>query len=359
MSRLLVVAPQVSGHRSTYLRLIISNARKEGWRVVLATEREALRTYQLEQPAPTSWPHEYVGVSSSRIDAIAELTRKVRPKITIVPDGDRTAAELGALGRWKGFGHLSLLVMRPDPGPRVLEIRPMVRRVIKPVLTKRATKVPNTTIKLLASALTSSGDSDRFVLDPIEYEPTGLPVAEVKRKLGIDGGRFWFAILGAISDRKCVPEVIEALEHCASIQAQKQESPPALLIAGQLSASVKQYIENPANQVKIQLKVVERRLSDQELDDAIRAVDCVVIAHRNEGPSGIMGKAAVSGSRVLASGAISLKRDCSVSTPGRKWAPLDTEELAEAAMRVQVEPRPEPIRVPSESEFFRSLSALQ
>ncbi len=39
-----------------------------------------------------------------------------------------------------------------------------------------------------------------------------------------------------------------------------------------------------------------RRVSDEELDSIIASLDVAVIAHSNDGPSGIMGKADLAGS---------------------------------------------------------------
>jgi len=211
----------------------------------------------------------------------------------------------------------------------------------------------------LSSALTQATGRAGIVTDPIEYNPSRLGTGEIKRKLGIEDDRFWFAILGAITERKCVPELVAAIDGSISLEQEASQRQVALLLAGKLSEGVKEYIRELPDALQAHIKVVDQRLSDEELDDAIRAVDCVVIAHRNEGPSGIMGKAAVAGARVLAAGARSLEADCASVQRGRIWAPLDVNELAKAVIRVQSEPKPDPVRVLELSEFWRVLSAQE
>jgi hypothetical protein len=76
--------------------------------------------------------------------------------------------------------------------------------------------------------------------------------------------------------------------------------------------------------------VVDRMLEDVELDSAIAAVDCVVLAHSNEGPSGIFGKAVMSGTRLIASGASSLRQDAQAVATHATWTPLSADAIARA-----------------------------
>ena len=81
-------------------------------------------------------------------------------------------------------------------------------------------------------------------------------------------------------------------------------------------------------------------LTDAEFDGAISAVDCVVVAHSNEGPSGVVLKAAASGRRLILAGARSLKRDATYLGEQAMWSTLDAEALNQAIRQAKWLPEP-------------------
>lgn len=66
----------------------------------------------------------------------------------------------------------------------------------------------------------------------------------------------------------------------------------------------------------------------------------MVVAHSNEGPSGILGKAACLGARVVAAGARNLERDVRVLGSAGCWVPLEVSELSRAFAHAMDSPRP-------------------
>jgi hypothetical protein len=86
-------------------------------------------------------------------------------------------------------------------------------------------------------------------------------------------------------------------------------------------------LEQQLTESGIALVVHDRLLNDLELDSLVCAVDCVVLAHSNEGSSGVMGKAAAVGTRIAAAGAQSLKVDCRAAPQIAAWSSLKGPDL--------------------------------
>ena len=105
--------------------------------------------------------------------------------------------------------------------------------------------------------------------------------------------------------------------------------------------------------------VKDRLLSDLELDAAIRRVDCVVLAHSNEGPSGLFGKAAAAGTRIVAAGAASLRADAGAIPEVAAWSPLDVVGLGAELDLARRKPRPDPIQGLSATDFCTALLHIE
>ncbi|MGR0159129.1 hypothetical protein [Paenarthrobacter nitroguajacolicus] len=106
-----------------------------------------------------------------------------------------------------------------------------------------------------------------------------------------------------------------------------------LLIAGKIDPALRPEIESAAATSVAAGKpvvIVDRILSDIELDAAVAAVNCLMLAHSNEGPSGLLGKAACCGTRVIAAGAKSLKSDIEDMPRLGDWTELNEESLGAA-----------------------------
>ena len=74
---------------------------------------------------------------------------------------------------------------------------------------------------------------------------------------------------------------------------------------------------------------VDRQLTATELDSLIAIADCMVLAHSNDSPSGILGKAVVRGGAILAAGSPTLRRDIARLGDGAYWCPLEATAIAE------------------------------
>ena len=111
-----------------------------------------------------------------------------------------------------------------------------------------------------------------------------------------------------------------------------------LLIAGKIDPVLRPEIESAAAASVDSgrpVVIIDRILSDVELDAAVAAVNCLMLAHSNEGPSGLLGKAACGGTRVIAAGAKSLKSDIEELPELGDWTELNEESLG-AAMQASL-----------------------
>ncbi len=132
---------------------------------------------------------------------------------------------------------------------------------------------------------------------------TPQAVANLRREWDLDDSRYWFGIIGAIDERKNVSLVMAAAQGLPPGQV-------GLLVAGRFSDATRESLREFGAELPGGVRLVDRVLTDEELDAAVAAVDCVVLAHSNEGPSGLFGKAVRAGTRILGAGAQSLRRDC-------------------------------------------------
>jgi hypothetical protein len=148
------------------------------------------------------------------------------------------------------------------------------------------------------------------------------------------GDRYWIGVFGVITARKNLPLIIEAILGQPDV---------GLMIAGSIDTEVSDEIAPllatfaAAGGRVLQLS---ETLTDAQFDGAISAVDCVVVAHSNEGPSGVVLKAAASGNRLILAGARSLKRDATYLGEQAMWSPLDAKALSQAIRRAKRMPEP-------------------
>lgn len=257
------------------------------------------------------------------IRCLAAVARLAKASLVLVPDGDRLALKL-AFSRWPGDAKLRVLIMRPRAQPRRFRWQTMAVARLRRALFKFAGSRRRVELRYLASAL--QGDLPLpWVPDPIRFEPADEPPIYLADDIA------WVGVLGAIDERKNVPYVANAVAKAAPASC-------GLLLAGELSSGVRQFMDRDSPDVP--KCVLDRYLNDDELDALIAALSVVVVAYTNESPSGIIGKSAAAGTRVLAAGARTLKTDCAIIGPGAVWVPLTPQALETGLQRVLAQPKP-------------------
>jgi glycosyltransferase involved in cell wall biosynthesis len=130
----------------------------------------------------------------------------------------------------------------------------------------------------------------------------------LRAELKLDPGLVLVGILGAISDRKNVPMVAEAVARLGG--------DTRLLLAGELTSFVRDWLAVQPTEVLDVLIVRDEYLSSELLDSYVAACDVVSIAQDNNGPSGIMGKTLAAGVPVLTAGSRVRERELAAAGPG-------------------------------------------
>lgn len=345
----LIVEQNPTGHRLFYVRVLAEAALAAGARVVVLLGPDPAPEAEQVHLASVIDQVELLRRPLMSHDDVARLSHQVEAHRVVIPDADRFALRLAVRRGWAGSGRLSLLIMRESAQPTGSPVADGLKTRLRTIAFRRVARLRNVDLRVLKSAGWVGTARFPVAVDPVVITSSDRSVEQFRAEHQMDGERYWFAVLGAISARKNLGLIVDAL--------QDVRSPWGLLVAGQLD-------EDISEELRVRLRsmasagsavVVDRLLTDDELDTAVRAADCLVLAHSNEGPSGLLGKAAASGTRVVAAGAESLRHDVSALGGLGDWAPLDEGALAALLHRATRQPRPRAVLPATTSAFTDAL----
>lgn len=348
-SRILIVAPDTGGHRLYYVRLLAEAALGKGYEVLLAAtlddKFQEFATVHLDHIAARLT---LIDHSTFSVATISQLAAAQDADLVVHPDGDKLLMELLRAWTIEPAVRWNLLVMRPQGQPSRFPGLVRLKSLLKSMIRLAANRHPNVEIYTLGSAGQHSR-TRRAVPDPVTLFSSDSSVDSLRGDLESSGRRYWFAVVGALDERKNIPLIAHALAPLgASV---------GLVLAGRISPLILPEVDRAivnATAAGVAVRRMDRLLSDEELDTTVAAADCVVLAHSNEGPSGIFGKALAAGTRVVAAGARTLRADCREAGGSATWTPLRVESLTAACFEASGLPRPSPNH-PSHSEFTEIL----
>lgn len=345
----LIVEQNPTGHRLFYARLLAQAAREADCDVTLVLSSQKDETSEAVHLGGLDDGVRLLRKETLSVSGVEELSRELGVARTVIPDGDRFAISLATHASWRGAGRVSVLVMREDAQPGSSALRTRIKSSVRTLAFRRAAAMSGVDLRVLKSAGWSGRSRFPVAVDPVSVLATASDGDGFRREHGIDDDRFWFAVLGAISERKNLGLVMRAL---AGVGV-----PVGLLVAGQLDTDVTDDVRDHlrAMQEAGDAVVIDRLLTDRELDAAVVAADCLVLAHSNEGPSGLLGKAAAVGTRIVAAGATSLRRDLEALDGIGEWSELDLAALTAALRRASSSARPVPVLSPSSARFTAAL----
>lgn len=348
----LIVEKNSSGHRLYYVRLLAAAAAERGDCVRIALSAGQIRSNEIEIHL-ANLPKNVAIVFYHDFDlaSVSRVSRELNASTVVVPDGDSFAMDLARFGRWTGSGQLSVLIMREIGQPTRVPGAQYLKTKLRLHLFRKAARLSNVKICVLKPANWAALSEFHPAVDPITFAASDEDVEGVRRNWGLVGDRYWFAVLGAISARKNVDVLANALRQTAPNRL-------GLLVAGHCDKATLERMKEPLAKLSVagaKTVVVNRLLTDLELDAAVRGADCLVLAHSNEGPSGMLGKAAAAGTRVVAAGALSLRDDIDLLPHMAAWVPLEITALA-SALNVALDlPRPSPVLQVSAIGFTEAL----
>jgi hypothetical protein len=318
-----LIEPSSAGHRLRYVAIVADVLCARGDAVRLLTTEEAansaewrvhLRSADIEVEI---LPVEHFDLL--RLRARSDVRNAIR---TVVLDGDRFLPQL-ALGKWGGEAQATFLIMRPDAEPRGVPMARVVLGVAKRGLMVAANMRRNVRAVGLRSPLSLRRGPGAWAPDPVTLISDPRAVRAVEAALDRQRTRAWVGLYGYITPRKNLPLILEAVHRLDGV---------GLMVAGTIDPEVRKDCEGGIEALKASGRYVQLPgpLGEETFDAALQVVDCVVAAHSNEGPSGVVAKGAAAGKPLVLAGARSFRRDAKALGDQAKWVPLEARDLAEA-----------------------------
>lgn len=344
----LLAEPRISGHRLAYVKVLAEEALGRGHSVHVGLPPGAGESTEF-QTHIASLLHRIsiITIAHFNLQSLEAISSTLGVARTVVTDGDALALQLAKRGRWRGGGRLSILIMRENVQQKNSLPIYWAKNGAKKAVIRGVALVPRVDLAVLKSATWSGSSKLRIAVDPVHISCSQSDIDAIRTNWGMDRSTYWFAVLGAITSRKNVPLLARSI-------SQITDTDVGLVIAGRIDPAIRQEIEAVTTELRAsgrRIILVDRTLSDTELDAAVTAADCLLLAHSNEGPSGLLGKAACTGTRVLAAGARSLQVDTQTLEGLAEWTELEEDTIAAAMVRA-VDSGLGEATIPSGSESF-------
>lgn len=327
----MIVEGNPDGHRLYYVSILLETAIESGSCVTVTTSEQALAS--AEWSAHLGAVNEGVRVALLEdfgLESVRALADERRVDHVVIPDGDSFVYQLAKGKRWSSRSTVTALAMREKGQPSAIPGMRQLMTLAKHAIFLSANFRPKVEVRIL-----KSGPWRGLSMLPVSRDPVMLKNAASERLQLPSGEKFLFGIVGNVGHRKNLPLVAAAI-------SSMNRPDVGLVVAGQVDAGVLELAAPYMDRIGANggvVKVIDRLLSDAEMDQLITDLDCVVLAHSNDGPSGILGKAAAAGTRIVAAGATSLRADCRSIGPGAEWVHLREQDLSEALARATRKPR--------------------
>lgn len=339
----LVVEPDPGGHHFQAVAAVVSLARLDGPVRLLtssgATSSSAYEVYlagataegavSALEPFAEKFPP-----TTTMIDVAVEQARALEHSVEavriVVMDGDQS------LKRWWYLAPRRLRTLRRRPQVIFMLTRYPAR--LRPTdwvgWRLRGPKAALTVLARLTGSLhraagfagreeTSRGWIVKRARDPHYATAHADERDRWRAELDLPPDRPLVGVFGEVSERKNVPLILAAID-AAGLDAD-------LVVAGNLTQEVRTWLESLTGDERGRLHVLDGFLPNEQLDRFVAAVDVVPLALTNNGPSGIMGKAAAAGVPVVTCGSTVRARE--VTTLGTGRACDFTAESIGAAIR--------------------------
>jgi len=148
---------------------------------------------------------------------------------------------------------------------------------------------------------------DPFIADG-SWEEIQAEAAKVRMQLQSTSPSFWFGVVGALSGRKNIPLILNAIAEVASTTPRPDIGFAAI---GPLSGDdgvTEAFLLDACANAGVACWVDNRVLTNFEMNAAVSALDAVVMAYSSYSPNSTLGKAYVLGTRLVAAGPPSIRR---------------------------------------------------
>lgn len=301
--RVLIAESGKSGHLLVYVREVAAAAIGRGDDVTIAlsqTSRSSLEfKLNLERLDVT-----FVDLPKGNLlNALTSLAAEHNADAVIVPHADPLIPHV-ALRGYRGDGRLRLLLMR-DPH---LEHAGTLPRLVRKLAKILACRVVNFRSRVDLVWLRPFGYKGRelHVTDPFVADGTLDDFRKegnaIRSKLSLSADRFWFVVTGAITPRKNVPLILDAL---SLLVVQKPGVRVGLALIGPLRGGSElgvTRLKESAESGGFSLVIDDRLLSNREMNSVVTMADSVVMAYTTPNPNSTLVKARALGSRLVVAG---------------------------------------------------------
>ncbi len=349
--RIVIVEPNSSGHHFYYVRLLAERAlqKSQDCEVVLLTTEASRnsREYQIHLARISKLKTTCLSSDDFRLSNLSS-NPLVRDSAQVsFPESDKLLFQI-ALGHWKISAPTTFLVMRPDGEPRKIKGLGYLVGLSKKFLIIASNLRSNIKVYGLKSPISKRKAPIPWLSDPITLNTIEGKIEEYRSILDELAPRFWIGVFGYITPRKNLNLVIGSISNRKDI---------GLVIAGTLDNEVQESLKFQLQSMKDEhrLFVISGPLDDSSLDSAIAAVDIVVAAHSNGGPSGIVAKAASLGKPLALAGAKSLRTDSKNLGTQARWTKLDANRISVSVDVLSKSGPFKSVRYDSGQDFSRKL----
>lgn len=349
----LIVAQDYEGHRLIYVRLLVMALLERGETPVIALTDHGRKSDEFKLNCADLQDHCEVAelprlpVSPSSVYGIAREHYCTR---VILPDGDRFAMRQALAPPRRGL-HTVLLVMQDPSWCISSSPTHRIKMRAKAFLLQRAEQKPGTTILYLSDHFeTPVRPTQLLAPDPVLFDAADLDPATLRRDFGLAQEKFWFLIAGKISPRKNLSMVALGMLALDSREI-------GLFVCGSIDPEVKAAIAplmKRLNERGISVVMDDRIQTDPELNQAIQAADCVVVAYSSDQPTSMMAKSVRAGRRIVVAGSPSLRHwagNLGIQLVGR----LEQEEINNLMASAVRLPPPAPRTDLGHSRFIEAL----
>ncbi len=333
--RVLILEPHASGHHGPYLQWMTTGLLQRGFRPTvvtlseslshpsMATIADAVEKDRVEVICEAHEPSRFLRTSNSSLGGHAGRefaywrlfsewyrahVHRARPDIVFLPYMDYCLYAVGLLGSPFGNCPWIGLAMRPSfhyrqmgviaPRPSLATVRKaLFLRVLANRHLRRLLTIDEPLAQYLAAASTALGKKATFLPEPAELTDLPNPI-DAKRRLGTPADRKLILVYGAISARKGVLELFQAVGHPGF--------PPSVdvLLAGELAPEIHQALVSPEIAPLVaqgRLRLLDRFITTEDESFLFAAADIVWLGYRGHyTASGVLVQAANTGRPVIA-----------------------------------------------------------
>lgn len=355
--RILIAEQDAGGHRLVYVRLLALDALSAGTSVTLALTERVLadERFRLHLAELADTVEVVPLVQHATLRVIQTLAKAAGASIAVVPDGLQYGLDLVAGRRLHRGPQLRIVVMN-DPRWRMESHEGLhLREHAKLLLFKIAERRRSQDLFWLRSAGHSS-QNENVVSDPVVLDGTSEQI-QLDSKLfreqhGMSSDAFWFGVVGSLEKRKNIPMIARACHRLVSVAPQ----PVGLALLGPWAEDTAPPEDEMAMATALGVKVVRHHvhMTNYEMNVALAALDCIVLAYSTTAPNSTMAKASALGVKVVAAGPPSFRRFAKELT-GYSGVPLRVSDIGVELLRAMESPQPHILRPPDTSGFTSPL----